>query len=133
MKTPKSRPPHDNLQTALRSAFPIDARRLAVLAALVLAMIQARTVVLYALKSHVQLSGALDMRYQRLRRFVQFQLPDGLFTRFALAVLPDGDLELILDRTFLGRTDAHEDACPQLETRPAGREHSAPLRRLDRL
>lgn len=109
MKTPKSRPPHDNLQSALRSAFPIDARRLAVLAALVLAMIQARTVVLYALKSHVQLPGALDMRYQRLRRFVQFQLPDGLFTRFALAVLPDGDLELILDRTNwkLGQQDVN--------------------------
>src|SRR6476469_2186247 len=99
MKAHQSRPPHDSLQTALRSAFPIDARRLAVLAALVLAMIQARTVVLYALKSHVQLPGALDMRYQRLRRFVQFQLPDGLFTRFALATLPEGDLELILDRT----------------------------------
>lgn len=53
MKTHQSRSPHDSLQTALRAAFPIDARRLAVLAALVLAMVQARTVVLYALKSHV--------------------------------------------------------------------------------
>lgn len=109
MKTHQSRPPHDSLQTALRSAFPIDARRLAVLAALVLAMVQARTVVLYALKSHVQLPGALNMRYQRLRRFVQFQLPDGLFTRFALAILPEGDLELILDRTNwkLGQQDVN--------------------------
>lgn len=109
MKTHQSRPPHDSLQTALRSAFPIDARRLAVLAALVLAMVQARTVVLYALKSHVQLPGALDMRYQRLRRFVQFQLPDGLFTRFALAILPEGELELILDRTNwkLGQQDVN--------------------------
>ncbi|MFC3718213.1 IS4 family transposase [Deinococcus metalli] len=109
MKAHRSRPPHDSLQTALRSAFPIDARRLAVLAALVLAMVQARTVVLYALKSHVDLPGTLDMRYQRLRRFVQFQLPDGLFTRFALAILPAGDLELILDRTTwkLGQQDVN--------------------------
>ena len=109
MKAHQSRPPHDSLQTALRSAFPIDARRLAVLAALVLAMVQARTVVLYALKSHVDLPGTLNMRYQRLRRFVQFQLPDGVFTRFALATLPEGDLELILDRTNwkLGQQDVN--------------------------
>ncbi len=109
MKAPGSRPPYDSLQTALRSAFPLDARRLAVLTALVLAMIQARTVVLYALKTHVQLSGSLEVRYQRLLRFVQFQVPDGLFTRFALRCLPDGDLDLILDRTNwkLGQHDVN--------------------------
>ena len=45
MKPPKSRHSHDTLQTALRSAFPIDARRLVVLSTLILAVIQARTVV----------------------------------------------------------------------------------------
>lgn len=46
------------------------------------------------------------MRYRR-RRFVQLQLPDGLFSRFALALLPEGDLALILDRTSwtLGQQD----------------------------
>jgi hypothetical protein len=109
MKAPGNRPPHDSLQTALRSAFPLDARRLAVLTALILAMIQARTVVLYALKTHVQLSGSLDVRYQRLLRFVQFQVPDGLFTRFALRCLPEGPLDLILDRTNwkLGQHDVN--------------------------
>ncbi|WP_026332512.1 IS4 family transposase [Deinococcus apachensis] len=99
MKAPGCRPPYDSLQTALQSAFPLDARRLAVLTALVLAMIQARTVVLYALKTHVQLLGSLEVRYQRLLRFVPFQVPDGLFTRFALQCLPEGPLDLILDRT----------------------------------
>ncbi|MDK2014484.1 MULTISPECIES: IS4 family transposase [unclassified Deinococcus] len=99
MKTPGSRPPHDTLQTALRSAFPLDARRLAVFTALVLAVIQARTVVLYTLKTHVALPGSLTARYQRLVRFVQFSFPDGLFPRFALSFLPDGPVDLILDRT----------------------------------
>ncbi|MFC4427355.1 IS4 family transposase [Deinococcus navajonensis] len=98
MKT-RSRHPHDTLQTALRSAFPIDARRLEVLAALILAMIQARSVVLFTLKTHVQLSDSLETRYQRLRRFVRFASPDHLFARFALSFLPAGELHLILDRT----------------------------------
>ena len=109
MKNIKSRPPHDTLQTALRSAFPLDARRLCVLAALVLAVLQARSVVLYSLKNHVQLPGSREMRYQRLLRFVQFVVPDGLFTRFALKLLPPGDLWLILDRTNwkLGKSDVN--------------------------
>ena len=39
------------------------------------------------------------MRYQRLLRFVQFTVPDGLYTQFVLKLLPAGDLWLILDRT----------------------------------
>ena len=65
-------------------------------------MLQARSVVLYTLKNHVQLPGTREVRYQRLLRFVQFALPDGLFTRFVLKMLPAGDLWLILDRTVLG-------------------------------
>ena len=99
MKTPGIRPPHDTLQTALRSAFPVDARRLLVFTALVLAVIHARTVVLYSLKAHVALPGSLTARYQRLTRFVQFSFPEGLFPRFTLSFLPDGPLDLILDRT----------------------------------
>ncbi|ASN80492.1 hypothetical protein DFI_05280 [Deinococcus ficus] len=84
------------MQIALRSAFPIDARRLVVFTALVLAVIQARTVVLYSLKTHVQLPGTVAARYQRLVRFVQFSFPDSLFPRFALSFLPDGPVDLIL-------------------------------------
>lgn len=99
MKNTLSRHPHDTLQTALRSAFPMDARRLTVLAALILAMIQARSVVLYTLKNHVQLPGSRTVRYQRLLRFVQFVIPDSFFPRFALQFLGDRELWLILDRT----------------------------------
>jgi len=107
MKNTRSRPPHDTLQAALRAAFPLDARRLAVLAALVLAMLQARSVVLYTLKNHVALPGTRAVRYQRLLRFVQFSVPDRLYTTFVLNLLPPGDLWLILDRTSwkLGKSD----------------------------
>ncbi|MBB6100196.1 hypothetical protein HNR42_003671, partial [Deinobacterium chartae] len=99
--------PHVELQAALKPAFPLDARRLTVLTALVLAMIQARSVVLYTLKNYVQLPGTRAMRYQRLLRFVQFTVPEGLFTQFVLSVLPPGELWLILDRTNwkLGKQD----------------------------
>ena len=109
MKNTRSRPPHDTLQTALRSAFPLDARRLTVLAALVLAIIQARSVVLYTLKNHVALPGTRAVRYQRLLRFVQFTVPDGLYTAFILKLLPPDDLWLILDRTNwkLGKNDVN--------------------------
>ncbi len=99
MKTHQSRHPHETLQTALRSTFPVDARRLKVFAALILTMVQARSVVVYTLKTHVELPGSLEMRYQRLRRFVRFAFPEQLFARFALSFLPDGELHLILDRT----------------------------------
>jgi len=109
MKPPKSRPPHDTLQTALRSAFSLDARRLVVLTALVLALLQSRSVVLYTLKNHVQLPGTRQVRYQRLLRFMQFQLPDGVFTRFALSFHPAGKVDLILDQTNwkLGQQDVN--------------------------
>ncbi|GAQ20691.1 transposase, IS4 [Deinococcus grandis] len=109
MKTLRSRPPHDTLQTALRSAFPVDARRLVVFTALILAVIQARTVVLYSLKTHVALPGSLTTRYQRLCRFVQFPFPEALFPRFALSFLPPGPVDLILDRTNwkLGQQDVN--------------------------
>jgi len=97
--TPRSRHPHDTLQTTLRAAFALDRRRLTVLAALVLAIIQARTVVLYTLKNHVALPGTRAVRYQRLLRFVRFAVPDGLYTHVVLKLLPPGDLWLILDRT----------------------------------
>ena len=100
MKTRQSRHPHDALKGALRSAFPLDARRLEVLAALILAIVQARSVVLYTLKPHVLLPGSLETRYQRLRRFVRFDVPEHLFARFALSFLPEGDGHLILVRTY---------------------------------
>ncbi|WP_221091184.1 IS4 family transposase [Deinococcus aquaedulcis] len=109
MNNTRSRPPHDTLHAALKAAFVLDARRLAVLTALVLAIVQARSVVLYTLKNHVALSGTRAVRYQRLLRFVRFTMPDGLYTAFVLKLLPPGDLWLILDRTNwkLGKSDVN--------------------------
>ena len=109
MKNTRSRPPHDTLKAVLKAAFPLDARRLTVLAVLVLAMLQARSVVLYTLKNHVALPGTRATRYQRLLRFVQFSVPDGLYAAFVLKLLPPGDLWLILDRTSwkLGKSDVN--------------------------
>ena len=100
MKTPsRNRHPQDTLQTALRSAFPIDARRLAVLSALILCHSSGADCRDLHPETHVHLPGTLETRYQRVLRFVQFKLPDACFARFALSFLPEGDLWLILDRT----------------------------------
>lgn len=72
--------PHQALHAALRPAFPIDARRLAVLTALVLAIIQARSVVPYSLKNIVALPGSREARCPRPLRFVRFDFPEHLYT-----------------------------------------------------
>ncbi|MFH4263529.1 IS4 family transposase, partial [Acinetobacter baumannii] len=56
----------------------------------------------------VDLPGSNDTVYQRLKRFVQFALPDLLVARFVLAHLRDEQhLLLVLDRTNwkLGQQD----------------------------
>ena len=100
MKNIRSRPPQSSLCTLLAQHFPLDPRRLTVLSALILAVIQARSVVLYQLVQIVNLPGSDDTVYQRLKRFVQFTLPDLLVARFVLAHLQDEQqLLLVLDRT----------------------------------
>lgn len=99
MKTPRSRPVQDTLAAALRPHFPLDPRRLTVLAALVQAMIQARSVVLFQLVAIIALPGSDDTIYQRLKRFVQTTMPDLMLARFVLAHVQDQALLLILDRT----------------------------------
>lgn len=78
-----------------------------VFAALVLAVIQARTVMLFTPKNHVVLNSQPAIRYQQLLRFMQFDVPDVMFARFALTFLPKGPLDLIRDRTNwkLGQRD----------------------------
>jgi len=100
MKNTRSRPPQFSLCALLAQHFPLDPRRLTVLSALILAVIQARSVVLYQLVQIVDLPGSDDTVYQRLKRFVQFTLPDLLVARFVLAHLQDEQqLLLVLDRT----------------------------------
>ena len=100
MKNTRSRPPQSSLSAVLAQHFPLDPRRQTVLSALILAVIQARSVVLYQLVQIVDLPGSDDTVYQRLKRFVQFTLPDFLVARFVLAHLQDEQqLLLVLDRT----------------------------------
>ena len=91
--------PQDSLSEALRPFFKIDLRRFTVLVALILAIIQQRSVVLNNLKTVIQLPGGQESRYQRLLRFVQFVLPEAMYLEFALSVLDTDELTLILDRT----------------------------------
>lgn len=118
-KTFRSRPSHDTLHAALSSAFALDARRLSVLSTLVLAILQARSVVLQTLKNHVALPGTGEVRYQRLLRFVPFTVPEGLYTQFVLKLLPAGDLWLILNRTNWKLGSSEVKSCCSL--RPGSR------------
>ena len=100
MKNTRSRPVQSSLCALLAQHFPLDPRRLTVLSALILAVIQARSVVLYQLVQLVDLPGSDETVYQRLKRFVQFALPDLLVARFVLAHLRDEQqMLLVLDRT----------------------------------
>ncbi|ABF44154.1 transposase, IS4 (plasmid) [Deinococcus geothermalis DSM 11300] len=93
MKDTRSRPAQSSLTALLAEHFPLDPRRLTVPGALILAVIQARSVVLDQLVQSVDLPGSNDTLYQRLKRFVHFALPDFLVARFVLA-----HLLLVLDR-----------------------------------
>ena len=94
-----NQPPQDSLFAALRPFFRIDQRRFTVLVALILAIIQQRSVVLNNLKTVIALPGSQETRYQRLLRFVQFLLPEAMYLKFALHMLGTDELTLILDRT----------------------------------
>jgi hypothetical protein len=102
MKNTRNRPAQDSLSGLLAAHFPIDPRRLTVLAALILAIIEKRTVCLFQLVVCIRLVGTDETLYQRLKRFVQFEWADqqSLVARFVLGFFRDRDqLVLILDRT----------------------------------
>lgn len=100
MKNTRSRPPQSGLCALLAQHFPLDPRRRTVLCALILAVIQTWSVVLHQPVQIVDLPDSNDTVYQRLKRFVQFTLPDLLVALFVLAHLQDEQqLPLVLDRT----------------------------------
>ncbi|MFC5601642.1 IS4 family transposase, partial [Deinococcus cellulosilyticus] len=107
MKHSPNRPPYDTLKQHLRQHLCFDPRRLDVLIALIFAVIQSRSVVLFQLVSHVQLPAQVKSRYKRLKRFVQFPLPDTCIAQVVLTLLPKGKIYLVLDRTHwkLGEKD----------------------------
>jgi hypothetical protein len=100
MKATQSRRPQDSLFDLLRPHFGFDPRRLTVLSALILALVEARTVVLWKLPPIIHLDGSENTVYKRLKRFLQFELDQLLIARFVLSFLQDQkQLLLILDRT----------------------------------
>lgn len=99
MKQLPNRPYYHTLKQHLRQHFPLDPRRLDVLVALIFALIQARSVVLFQLVSHVQLPAQVKSRYKRLKRFVQFPIPDTWVAQVVLTLLPKGKIVLVMDRT----------------------------------
>ena len=72
MKDTGSRLPQDTLHAHLEAAFPLDPRRLTVFAALILVLIEQRTVCLARLVTRIRLPGTGETVYQRLKRFVRF-------------------------------------------------------------
>ena len=65
-KQRKSRLLYDTLTGRLKQHFPLHATRLTVLCAVVLAMIRARSVVLYTLVTYLELCASAKVRYKRL-------------------------------------------------------------------
>lgn len=87
------------------------------LALLVLALIQAKDVRHAALAERCTGNAQTTSVIRRIERFFdRHPLCPLDVARLVLALLPDSKrCEFIVDRTFLGRTDALKDACPQLE------------------
>ncbi|MFK7603949.1 hypothetical protein ACI3L1_17255 [Deinococcus sp. SM5_A1] len=87
------------------------------LALLVLALIGAKDVRHAALAERCPGNAQTASIIRPIERFFyQHPLCPLDVARLVLALLRDGKRrEFSLDRTFLGRTDAHEDVCPQLE------------------
>ena len=98
-KQKKGRLPYDSLRTVFNPHLELHATRLTVLCALIFGMITSRSVVLYTLVSHVALPGSFDVKFKRLKRFMQFNLPDTLIASLVLRLLPRGKHWLIVDRT----------------------------------
>ncbi len=98
-KQSRGRLPYDSLRATFEPHLDLHATRLTVLCALIFAMITSRSVVLYTLVSHVALLGSFDVKFKRLKRFMQFNLPDTQIASLVLKRLPRGKHWLIVDRT----------------------------------
>lgn len=100
MKIRRSRHPQYDLFATLQTHFDIDARRLIVLCALILGMIQTRSVVLWRLVPVVQLGENENSVYKRLKRFMRYSLCQTMVAKFILAFLrEEQEYLLLMDRT----------------------------------
>ena len=81
-------------------------------------MIMAQSVIHRDLAPHLPGTSSPEAKKRRVERAVHDeQLTAQVFLALLLVHLPPGKILMSLDRTFLGRTDAHKDACPHLGTR----------------
>ena len=86
---------------------------------LILAMVSAESIIHRHLAPQMPGHSDLDAKKRRVERGVHdLQLTAQVLLALLLVQVAPGKLLLSLDGTFLGRTDAHEDACPHLGARP---------------
>ena len=85
------------------------------LAEVLLGILQAESALHRKIALHLPRSASLESKTRTVARvFHDLQLTSQDVLDVLLPLLPDGKLTLVMDSTFLGRTDAHEDACPHL-------------------
>jgi hypothetical protein len=117
MQTLPSCSPHSTVLAHLaKHPWGLRAPSLALLAALILALIGREDVLLTKLAAQLPGTALQSSKVKQLHRFFKnIWLPEDVLARFVLSFSnPTKRLWLVVDRTFLGRTDAPEHACPQL-------------------
>ena len=135
MKTPPSCSPDSTVLAHLaKHAWGLRAPSLALLAALILALVQREDVRLTKLAAQLPGKALQSSKVKQLHRFFKhIRLSEDVLARFVLSFAdPTERLWLVIDRTFLGRTDALEDACPQLAAGQDGDQHPARRRHPER-
>ena len=128
MKTPPSCSPHSTVLAHLaKHPWGLRAPSLALLAALILALIGREDVRLTKLAAQLPGKALQCSKVKQLHRFFKnIRLPEDVLAHFVLSFSNPADrLWLVIDRTFLGRTDALEHACPQLAFGKDGDQYPA--------
>jgi Transposase DDE domain len=89
---------HKPVQQALQPHFKLDPRRLDFIARYITALLQVCTVNLNILGIALS-SNRIQSNARRIKRFLNFDVPQALITQFVLSFMPDTKLVLTLDRT----------------------------------
>lgn len=89
---------HKPVQQALQDHFKIDKRRLDFIARFITALLQVCTVNSTILSTALS-SNQIQSNARRIKRFLQFDLPQAYITQFVLAFVNDEKFVLTMDRT----------------------------------
>lgn len=90
---------HKPVQHALQPHFPIDPRRLEFIARFIIALLQVQTINLTQIATALSGRTQVDSNSKRVRRFLEFDLPQEWIARFVLSFVTDEKLVLCMDRT----------------------------------